>query len=57
MKNWHNDHIEAVAKRWREKRIASELPADEFEAFARKTLTDYGWAGDDLEKIIRICMK
>jgi hypothetical protein len=55
--SWHEDHINAVADRWRIMRLESTLSADEFEAYARKTLSGYGWSGKDLETLVRKIMK
>lgn len=55
--NTHEDHIKAVAERWRKLRLASTMTAEAFEAYARRVFERYGWAYDDIDKIMRRVMR
>jgi hypothetical protein len=52
--SYYNDHLKAVSRRWINKREESDLPADEFNRQARKTLKDYGWNDAEINKILKI---
>lgn len=49
---FHEDHRNAVADRWSQKYRESGMTAKEFEAYFRKTMKSYGWAGIDIDKMI-----
>lgn len=49
---WHEDHLQAVRERWKKKKEESKLPEAEFLELARKTLLNYGWTIEDIERIL-----
>ena len=51
--NWREEHLQAVRKRWQEKRQQSKLPEEDFLTYARETLLSYGWSAADVEKILK----
>lgn len=54
---WADDHLKAVAHRWRDKREKSSLSAAEFEDFTRKTMKENGWSESETNRIVRIVMR
>lgn len=57
MLEYECEHMKVVARRWREKRLQSELSKREFEKYARKTLLQYGWTEDNVEQMMKIINK
>lgn len=51
--SWYEDHLQAVRKRWQEKKEASSLSEAEFLKYARKTLLGYGWTSEEVERILK----
>lgn len=51
--SWYEDHLQAVRKRWQEKKKASKLPEADFLQYARKTLLGYGWTSEEVERILK----
>lgn len=57
MLEYEREHMNVVARRWREKRLQSKLTQKEFEKYARKTLLSYGWAETNVEQMMKIINK
>ncbi|HBI2170483.1 TPA: hypothetical protein KZI03_000554 [Listeria monocytogenes] len=50
---WHEDHLQAVRKRWKEKKAQTNLSEKEFMRQARKFLLEGGWSKEDVERILK----
>ena len=51
----YEEHRKTVALRWAEKR--KNYKGADFENYARKTLSGYGWSASDVDKMMRIILK
>ena len=54
---WYIDHRNAVAKRWHQKRLESDLSMDDFCEFARQTFQKYGWSDENIKAMLKIIRK
>ena len=49
---WNDDHRNAVADRWGNKFRESSLSPDKFKKQMKRTLKEYGWSENDIEKMV-----
>ena len=50
---YYEDHIQAVAERWKKEYKESKLTASDFIKSAKVTLTKYGWNEKEIERILK----
>ena len=51
--SWYEDHLQAVRRRWKQKKEESNMSEKEFLIYARKTLLGYGWTEEEVDRILK----
>ena len=54
---WSEEHRNAVADRWKIKYQQSGMTEKKFSEYMKKTMFEYGWSEEDVDKMVKRAFK